>query len=311
MKKKIIITGGCGFIGSNLVQYLYRIGSYDITIIDNLSTGYVKYLNSLKNIKIINADITNFKIINDLFNNCEIIIHLAALGSVIDSIKNPSINFKTNVLGTFNVLECARQKHVDKIIFASTGGAIVGNSSPPINEKSLPSPISPYGSSKLCGEAYCSSFSSAYKMNIIALRFSNIIGPYSYHKNGIIQKYFSAIKSNDGLIVYGDGTASRDYLHVIDVCRAITLIIEKNINNYNLFHLSSGKETTINQLIALVTKVCNLENPLIKYFPDRPGEIYRTFANNNLAKTAFGFQPTLSLFKAIEDAWISFSHYSK
>ena len=142
------------------------------------------------------------------------------------------------------------------------------------------------------------------------------IDPYSdtsYSKRYLYYEglYNALIKSNDGFIVYGDGTASRDYLHVIDVCRAISLIIEKNINNYNLFHLSSGKETTINQIIALVTKVCNLENPLIKYLPDRPGEIYRTFANNNLAKTAFGFQPTLSLFKAIEDAWISFSHYSK
>jgi len=304
--RKIIITGGCGFIGSNLANYLGSQSKYDITIIDNLSSGNKKYIQKKASYKIINADIAKKESIVDHFGKCELVIHLAASGSVIDSVNNPRANFINNVLGTFNVLEGCRINNVKKLIYASTGGAIAGNAKLPINEKSFLSPISPYGSSKLCGESYCSSYSSSYNMDITALRFSNIVGPNSFHKKGIIQKLFLAILLNKKINIYGDGSSSRDYLHVGDLCNAISTLIEKDYKNFNIFHLSSGIETTINELIEKVKINCKVENILCNYDKQRIGEVYKTFASNEHAKKALDFKLNYSLDDAIKDAWISY-----
>tara|TARA_B110000259_G_C13987807_1_gene391205 strand:+ start:266 stop:1204 length:939 start_codon:yes stop_codon:yes gene_type:complete len=308
-KKTIIVTGGLGFIGSNLIKKLEII--YRIIIIDNKSSNKKEYYKLSKNILIYNKDIKNKIKLDNKVNKIFALIHLAASGSVIDSIKYPSLNFINNAYGTFQILELCKKLKIKKIIFASTGGAIMGRQIPPIHEKKIPRPISPYGASKLAGEAYCSAYSATYNMSITVLRFSNIIGPYSWHKKGIITKFFKAILKNKPVVVYGNGKSSRDYLFVDDLCWGITKVLKNKTNKFDIFHLASGKETSINLLlkkIKIITKIAKIK---VINKNARKGEVDRNFSSNNKAKKYLNFKPKHSLDKGLLRTWNWFKEYSK
>lgn len=302
---RILITGGCGFIGSNLIKTLNLNNLFDITIIDDLSRGSLDYVKNFQYKEFINLDIVNSNHLNDTFKNIDCVIHLAALGSVVESIDYPHKNFKINVEGTFNVLNAARLNKVKKFIFASTGGALMGNTDPPVSESSLPRPISPYGSSKLAGEAYCSSFSESYGMNIIALRFANIVGPNCNHKKGVINNFFEKIHKQENLTIFGDGSSSRDYLHVYDLCDGIIAAINKDILGFNIYHLSSGTETCISTIAEKVIRVAGKKDVGIIYEPSRKGEVENNFASSQLARKELNFIPKYSLNEALRDAYKS------
>ena len=131
-------------------------------------------------------------------------------------ITDPERNFEVNVQGTLNVLRAAVGAGVRRFIFASTGGALIGDATPPVSEQSLPKPISPYGASKLCGEAYCHAFAKSYGLETVCLRFGNVYGPHSAHKKGAVTVFIKALMTGEPIVIYGDGSASRDYVHVED-----------------------------------------------------------------------------------------------
>ena len=312
MRKKLLITGGYGFIGTNLILKLKN--NYQLRILDNLSHGYLNYLDkSDSDIDFIKGDITNPADINKSLRDIDIVLHLAASGSVIDSVKNPEINFQNNVIGTFNLLNEMRKLNIKKLIFASTGGALIGNAPLPVDEESLPSPISPYGSSKLCAEAYFSSFASSYFMDITALRFANIIGPFSYHKKGAVTAFMKLIMSNMDLKIYGDGSSTRDYLYVDDLCCGIISALESKFNlGFKKYHLSSGHETSI----------IDLANKIIKYSPynyngkiifedKRMGEVERNFSNFDKSRLHLNFEPKFTIDLAITKTWQWYVNFIK
>ncbi|WP_020210038.1 NAD-dependent epimerase/dehydratase family protein [Gilvimarinus chinensis] len=299
---KILLTGGCGFIGSNLGPLLIDQG-FEVTILDNFSKGDISYLPKHDQFEIIEADIGDEEAVYNAAKGKDAVIHLAALGSVVESVVNPNDNFISNAEGTFKVLNAARRAGIKRCVFASTGGAIMGNTPPPVNETSLPKPISPYGASKLAGEGYCSAFSHAYDMNITALRFANVIGPISAHKKGAITVFIRALMNNKPITIFGDGKATRDFLFVKDLCKGIVSALIKNKPGFNVYHLASGEEVSVKQLAKTLCEVAEKPDHEIRFESKRKGEVERNFADYKKAKEELGFLPSFTLDEALKITW--------
>jgi UDP-glucose 4-epimerase len=201
------------------------------------------------------------------------------------------------------MLDEARKAGVPRFIFASTGGALIGNAEPPVDETSLPRPISPYGSSKLCGEAYCSSFAAAYGMSVTALRFANVIGPWSWHKRGAVTAFAKALLEDRPITIYGDGSATRDFLMVDDLCQGIRLALETSLPDFNVFHLASGREGSVGELARLMCDTAGKPDHPIEFREKRAGEVERNFATYERAKASLGFTPKHRLEDALAETW--------
>jgi len=305
----ILMTGGCGFIGINLLNYFQKNTLNQIVVLDNLSTGKREYLNEF-DVDFIEGDIRDINLVNQIMKKVDAVIHLAADTRVIDSIENPDYNFDVNVAGTYNLLCSARNHEVEKFVMASTGGALIGTASPPVNEKMVPRPISPYGASKLCGEAYCSAFAGAYGMKTVCLRFSNVYGPRSYHKGSVIAHFFKQILKHVPLIIYGNGEQTRDFIYVDDLCEVIhkALFVQDGGQPYQL---GTGIETCINELVELFRHcVQNTYSLKIENAPARKGEIIRSFSDISRARTDLGFSPSVVLREGLERTWAWFQSYN-
>lgn len=299
---KILLTGGCGFIGSNLTPIL-RDAGHSLTIIDNLSRGAKSNLSSPEGVDIHEVDILDEDRLGEIARGHDAVIHLAALGSVVESVADPVENFYSNAEGTFRVLNGARKAGIKKVVFSSTGGAIMGNTPPPVNEESLPKPISPYGASKLAGEAYCAAFAGAYDMSITATRFANVIGPISAHKKGAVTVFIRALMNDEPITIYGDGEASRDFLYVGDLCKGILAAFETDLPGFNVFHLASGVEVSVYRLAKTLCKIAEKPNHEILYLEKRRGEVERNFANYEKARLVLGFEPEWSLEQGLRQTW--------
>ena len=249
------------------------------------------------------GDIRDPAAVEKALDSIDTVIHLAAYGSVVESVNEPTENFDINVKGTFMLLQRCVKANVRKVIFASTGGALIGNTEPPVNENSLPKPISPYGASKLCCEAYCNAFANSYGLQTVMLRFANVYGPYSAHKLGAATAFLKAIMSDAPIVIYGDGTASRDFLYVEDLCKGIKLAVEKDLPLATVLHLASGVETSVNELARIIIETSGKNDHEKKYMPVRSGEVIRNFANNDRAKMALGFSPQISLLDGMQKTW--------
>jgi UDP-glucose 4-epimerase len=306
---RILVTGGCGFIGANLVPLLHANG-HEITILDNLARGSKDYLDDLEAYQIVEADIRNEEAVCEVAKGHDVIIHLAAEGSVVESVAAPEENYSVNVEGTFKVLNAARRVGIGQIIFSSTGGALIGNSEPPVNEQSVPRPISPYGASKLAGEGYCCAFANAYDLSITALRFANVVGPISWHKKGAVTAFFKAIMNDDTIHIYGDGNATRDFLYVEDLCLGIIAALDTKKTGFNVFHLASGREVSIKELAKIACRVALVPDHPILFNPKRKGEVERNFATYDLAKKELGFHPRVSIEEAMMLTWNWFQNHN-
>jgi UDP-glucose 4-epimerase len=301
MTKSVLVTGGCGFIGSNLTAMLLAKG-YNVKILDNLSRGRVEFL-PVGDVDIIEGDIRNSEDVSRALEGVDSIIHLAAYGSVVESIKSPDENFDVNVFGTFTLLNGAVKAGIDRLIFASTGGALIGDATPPVNETSLPKPISPYGASKLCCEAYLHAFYKSYGIRTIALRFANVYGPNSAHKKGAITLFAKSLLRDTPVTIYGDGNASRDFLHVEDLCRGITLALESDVGGGEVIHLASAAETRIIDLARRMFAIAGKPDHPITFEAKRRGEVLRNFAQSDMAARLLGFTPGISLEEGLRRNW--------
>jgi UDP-glucose 4-epimerase len=315
--KNILITGGAGFIGSNLVKYLLDRGDYNITVYDNFSTGSKDNLDRAINdskqkgtVKIINGNILDFDKISEATKKQDAVVHLAAHTRVLESLENPKNNININTKGTFNVLEAARKNKVDKFIFASSNAA-VGEQIPPINEKMIPKPLSPYGASKLFGEALCSAYYNSYGIKTAALRFANAYGPYSEHKTSVIAKFIKRLRKGKSLEIYGDGNQTRDFIHASDIAQAIYLCLSYNRspNTDNrtpitepwreVFQVATGIETKIIDLANMMKDLMQGKEDL-EFTEERKGEIKENYSDITKIKKALGFKPKINLKDGLE-----------
>jgi len=298
--KQIVITGGCGFIGLNLIRILQNTYPYNpIIVVDKLLYDTKKYLPD--NVKLHNFDICDMNEMVKVSKNAEIMIHLAANTGVMPSIENPVYDMEVNVNGVVSCLEACRKNKIDKFIYASSGAAL-GDQIPPIHENMIPKPLSPYGASKMSGENYCNAYYGTFGVETIAFRFSNVYGPLSWHKNSIVSKYIKALLNGDKEFpIYGDGNQTRDFIYVDDLTDAIIKAAFSNVGG-EVFQLATGVPTTINEVIekmAILGK--DIFGKTIITIPQdiRKGEVIYNHAKIDKISSMLDFKPRYDITKGL------------
>src|ERR1022692_3890718 len=299
--RRVLVTGGAGFVGATLVRRLVGSG-HSVRVFDNYSTGDASHLAGV-DAELAEGDIRDAPALDAAVAGMQAVIHLAAAGSVVASVEDPVTNFDVNVLGTFRVLDAARRAGVERTVQASTGGALIGDATPPVDERSLPKPISPYGASKLAGEGYAYAFAQTYGLRTVALRFANVYGPWSARKQGAMNMFFQAIHRGEPMVIYGDGTSSRDYTHVDDIEAGLRLALEGEVPGGTVLHIASGVETTVAELAELCGTAAGAPDHPVEYRPGRTGEGDRNFASYDLAHELLGYAPTIKREDGIRSTW--------
>jgi len=312
---KWLITGGCGFIGTNLIEFLSATGGESIRVIDNLSSGSREALSSVSDytacdfnreiaqpsmddgVQLIVGDILDEKLALRATRDVDIVVHLAANTGVGPSVENPRVDCLNNVLGTFNYLEAARKNGTKRFVFASSG-APIGECTPPIHEELAPHPVSPYGASKLAGEGYCSAYARAFGLSTVALRFGNVYGPRSSHKGSVVAKFIRMAMAGETLEIYGDGAQTRDFVYVGDLVRAIEKAGRRQNIGGEIFQIATSAETTVLELVdILVPTLSEMYDlvPNVVHGPRRVGDVMRNFSDTSKAKAKLDWEAQISL----------------
>lgn len=292
---RVLITGGCGFIGSHVADRLFKEG-HEIYIMDNLSTG------SIENIpfrhKFYNLDICDEECEKVLqCNKPDIVIHLAAQTSVDTSLLSPYLDTKTNVLGTANMLSLSAKYGVKKFLFASSA-AVYGNpEETPLREESKTDPLSPYGMSKRTGELYCSKWSEIYGLNTLCFRFSNVYGPGQgiAGEGGVISIFIQKLLDNQPLIIYGDGNQTRDFIYVEDLADALCKALDSRYSG--IMNLSTNTENSLNTLVQTLEGMHPVQD--ILYQAARNGDISKSRLNNARIREILHWSPQYAFAEGI------------
>jgi len=325
-KPNWLITGGCGFIGTDLIEHLLLWGlAGHIRVLDNLSVGTRKDLADViefreftlseiggilhEEVELVVGNVYDYTTVDKCSRGMDVIVHLAASTGVAQSVENPLLDFRNNVLGTFNVLEAARCNGVGRVVYASSG-AVLGEASLPAHEAIAPKPVAPYGASKLAGEGYCSAYARVYGIKTASLRFANVYGPRSHHKTSAVAKFFTEAFAGRPIVIYGDGEQTRDFIYVEDLSNAIILASDAPVGG-EAFQIATCKETPI---IEVAEKVKNLmfmelgKRVEIGYCPARRGDVRQNYADNTKARTVLGFEPNYDLVNGLKR---TFSYFKK
>lgn len=300
--KRVVITGGAGFIGSNLVAELAK--KNEVIVIDSLSTGKlenIKHLVDSEKIILKEGDIRDFEILKSNFRNIDYVFHQAAMVSVQKSIEDPILTNEVNVNGTLNILLAARDEGAKKVIYASSC-AIYGDSPIlPKKEDMFPMPLSPYAVSKLIGEYYCQVFTEVYGVPTISLRYFNVYGPRQDANSeyaAVIPKFIKRVLERKSPIIYGDGEQTRDFIFVKDVVNANIRAAEKNATG--VFNIASGRKISINKLANLIMEIMK-RNPNLFYEKPRLGEIKDSLADISKAMKELNFRPEFSIEEGLKE----------
>jgi UDP-glucose 4-epimerase len=315
--KRWLITGGCGFIGINLVAHLKEAyPDINISILDNLSVGSRRDLAKVCSfneadainekaeagqVHLIVGDIRDFKTCLGACKGIDVVIHLAANTGVPPSIENPREDMEANVIGTFNMLEASRENGVKKFIFASSG-APVGEIGPPIHEEKAPRPVSPYGASKLAGEGYCSAYYRTFGLKTVSLRFGNVYGPRSNHKSSVVAKFFKRALNSEPLEIFGDGSQTRDFIYIDDLIQAIMLSVKSDIGG-EVFQIATHKETTVKEIASLIKDIVEREAGKkvdIIHSNPRQGDVKRNYSDISKAKEVLGYEPKFDIHSGLQ-----------
>jgi UDP-glucose 4-epimerase len=300
---KVVVTGGAGFIGSHLVDRLVDNG-YAVKVVDNLSTGNLANIrNHVETGKIdfIKGDICDASLVKQTIEDVDTVFHLAAQTSVPFSMKNPQLTFETNVAGTLNLLAaCARQK-VHKFVLASSCAVYGEPRYLPVDEKHPNSPISPYAESQLAAERYCLGFHERQLCCSVVMRLFNVYGPRQglNDYSGVITKFIERSKQKLPLVVYGNGSQTRDFVNVQDVVDVFLASMEKSEAEGEVFNVGSGKPTSINELAKTILELSGV-NTTVSYDAPRLGDITNSYADISKAQKILGYHPKFSLTKGLE-----------
>lgn len=297
--KRIFITGGAGFIGSNVVG-LFHENNFGITVYDNLSTGYLENIRRFRNLIFIKGDILDKGSLIKATKNHDVIIHMAANIGNIKSISNPQFDSTVNILGTLNVLEAGKINKIKKIVYSSSAAIFGELLYQPIDESHPVEPTSPYGVSKLAAEKHCFWFGKQYNIKIVALRYFNVYGinqRYDEYGN-VIPIWAKLMLSSKPIIIYGDGNQTRDFINVSDVANANYLAtINEDIEGY--YNVGSGESVTINHLADVMSDIFQVKSKRI-FKPKRLGEVERCQANISKIKSSLNFKSTIDLNEGLK-----------
>ncbi|MDD3729296.1 MAG: NAD-dependent epimerase/dehydratase family protein [Candidatus Pacebacteria bacterium] len=304
--KRILVTGGAGFIGSNLVDRLIEKGN-KVVVIDNLSSGKKENLNPKA--KFYKIDICSSKI-EEIFKKekPEIVFHLAAKINLRKSIDDPISDAKANILGSLNIFENCKKNNVKKIVFASTGGAIYGEDGPfPSSENFIEKPLSPYGIAKLSAEKYLYYYEKVFKIPSVSLRFSNVYGQRQNAKGeaGVIAIFSNSMILKKQPLIFGNGKQTRDFIHVDDIVSALVAFSKKNVSG--VFNVGSQKETSVNEIFRKIKNLTEFKKGP-KYVLQKEGEQKRSCLDISKAKKEIGFGISFDLDKGLEKTVLWFKN---
>jgi nucleoside-diphosphate-sugar epimerase len=299
---KYLVTGGAGFIGSNLVRELVNRGE-QVRILDNFSTGRRQNIREFESdIEIVEGDIREFWVTLDACKDIDFVLHQAALPSVNRSVENPLTSNDVNITGTLTVLECARRQGVRKLLFASSSSVYGDTPTLPKREDMIPNPLSPYAVSKLTGEYYCRVYANLYGMSAISMRYFNVFGPNQNPDSqyaAVIPKFITSILNDESPVFFGDGSQSRDFTYIDNVVDAVLTACQADKTRQGEFNAACGAQYTlhdlVNQLNALIGK-----NIKPKIAPTRPGDIRHSYADVSKLQKEFGIKPIVDFGEGLQ-----------
>ena len=301
-----LVTGGAGFIGSNLVEFLVKDG-HEVTVLDDLSSGYRENLLQGgwgEKIRFLQGDVRDEGLLREATRNQEAVFHLAASVGNKRSIEHPLLDADINVMGTLKVLEAARFSGCRKVVFSSSAGIFGELKTLPIEENHPVEPDSPYGCTKLCAEKLCLAYAKLYDLEAVALRYFNVYGPrqrFDAYGN-VIPIFVFQILRGEPISIFGDGEQTRDFVHVRDVVQAnVKAALSRGVSG--AFNIASGTRITINALVELLREAGL--RPQVRMAPPRPGDVRHSLADLTRARTSLGYEPSVGLAEGLREyvAW--------
>lgn len=294
---KVLVTGGGGFIGSNVVRALLARGD-EVRVLDNFSTGSRANLAGLEeHVELVEGDLRSYERVHTAVRGAEVVLHQGALPSVPRSVQDPLTTTAVNVEGTLNVLLAARDEGIRRIVNASSSSVYGNGGLLPRAETQLPDPISPYAVAKLAAERFCTSFSRVYGMEIVSLRYFNVFGPRQDPTSqyaAVVPRFIRAVATGEPVTIYGDGEQSRDFTYVDNVVAANLLAADAPGVAGEIVNVATGGSTTVNELAETIGRL--LGRPVDKaYEPEREADVRASWADLAEAERLLGYRPQITL----------------
>lgn len=308
--RRVLVTGGAGFIGSHIVDKLVEEG-FEVGVLDNLFTGDLANLSKheAKTIQMYKGDISDFDTVKDAVGGYDAVIHQAALVSVTRSVEDPVTVNRVNVTGTLNLLKAAVDSGVKKFLYASSSSVYGETETLPKKETLNTLPISPYAVSKLAAENYCRAFAKVYGLNTVCLRYFNVYGPRQKygHYSGVIPTFIKKAMNNEPPVIYGDGLQTRDFTYVADVVQANFLCLKASVTPGEVFNAAAGNTITINELAQAICELVGRPDLRPEYSPERKGDIKASYADISKIREKLGYEPSFSLREGLKQVvdWFS------
>lgn len=298
MSQRYLVTGGAGFIGSQVVRTLLAHGAEKVVVADNLVTGREENLEEVRDrIEFHHVDIRDFPALQKILAGCDYVVHLAAIASVPRSIDDPLTSHEVNIDGTFHVLRAAQEAGVKRVVFASSSAAYGDTEVLPKSESMLPQPKSPYAAQKVAGELYCSAFSECYGLETVSLRFFNVYGPRqdpSSAYSGVLSIFMRCILENTAPMIHGDGEQSRDFTFVEDLSELISKALHTESISGKVINAGNGDRFTLNDVWSTLRKITGTQlQP--KYGPARLGDVRHSQADTAAAIQYLQYAPKYTL----------------
>lgn len=314
---KWLVTGGCGFIGTALIRRLLSESGAGgeapgIRVVDNMAVGDREDLAAVcdftetkpgelgefpAGVELVEGDILDAELALRAASGADVIVHLAANTGVEPSVRDPRADCMANVVGVLNYLEAARHAGVGRVVTASSGAAL-GETEPPLHEEKAPHPASPYGASKLAGEGYCSAYYRTWGLQTVALRFGNVYGPGSGHKNSAVAKFTRRAMEGQPLEIYGDGAQTRDFIYIEDLLEAVYRAATVPDVGGETFQIATSAETTVLELVDELRRAlaaAGFKDVEVRHAAPRAGDVSRNYADTSKALRLLGWRAEVGL----------------
>jgi nucleoside-diphosphate-sugar epimerase len=300
--RRVLVTGGAGFIGSNLVRGLVERGD-DVRVLDNFSTGNRGNLDGLDDdVEVIEGELRSYERVHNAVRGVELVFHQGALPSVPRSVQDPLTTSAVTIEGTLNVLLAARDENVRRVVFASSSSVYGNTGTLPRQETQNPDPISPYAVAKLAAERYCVSFQRVYGLETVALRYFNVFGPRQDPNSqyaAVVPRFIAAVDDGRAVRIHGDGTQSRDFTYVQNVVQANLLAGEREGAVGRVINVATGRQATVNELADAVGAA--LGRAVEKeYLPSRVGDVQHSWADVSEAESILGYELAVGLEEGLQ-----------
>lgn len=300
---KVLVTGGAGFIGSNLAERLIAEGA-KVRIIDNFATGFQENLAEINgDFEFIEGDLNDADKLAKAVDGIEIVFHQAALPSVPRSVADPVETHNACVNATFNLLVKAKESGVRRFIYAASSSAYGDQPTLPKVETMRPEPLSPYAAAKLMGEYYCSVFNRVYGLETLSLRYFNVFGPRqnpSSQYSGVISRFIDALMKDETPVIYGDGEQSRDFTFIANVVNANIKASQATSGFGEVMNAANGERITLNELLEVLKKITRRQDATAQYLEERKGDVKHSQADNAAAVSTIGYEKLVDLEEGLE-----------